>query len=318
MSNLRPGDVIVARERIKDRLDTTPVMRSDAIDERLGLAAFFKCEQLQGTGSFKLRGATHAVSLLPSDCPGVATHSSGNHGAALARAAGARGLAAHVVMPDNAVSAKVEAVRRYGGRVHFCAPNQAAREAGLARLIEQGFAPVPPYDDDRIIAGQGSCALELIEQVPDLDLILAPVGGGGLLAGTALAVLNSAHPPRVVGVEPAGADDTVRSLAAGEQVTDHHPQTIADGLRALVGQRNLELIRRHVAAVITVDETEIIDAMKLLWSELKQVIEPSGAVSLAGLVKLASAPDRPLAGQRVGVILSGGNLDINPMLETLR
>lgn len=314
VTTLSPNDVITASGLIVDRVRRTPVMESPIINELLGMTVFFKCEQLQDTGSFKLRGASHAVATLAEDCPGVATHSSGNHGAALARAARDRGLVAHVVMPENAVRTKVEAVRYYGGQVHFCAPSQAAREAGLAALVEQGFAAIPPYDDDRIIAGQGSCALELIEQVPNLDAIIAPVGGGGLLAGTALAALTAGRPPRVFAAEPAGADDTLRSLALGHRVVDHQPQTIADGLRALVGIRNLAIITEHVEQVITVSETEIIEAMGLVWAHLKQVVEPSGAVSLAGLNKLAQT----LPGRRVGVILSGGNLDVAPLLETLR
>lgn len=314
VTTISPNDVIAARRRITDRVRCTAIMQSPEINDLLGLEVFFKCEHLQETGSFKLRGASHAVSLLDSDCPGVATHSSGNHGAALAKAARDRGMIAHVVMPQNAVRTKVEAVRHYGGQVHFCAPSQAAREAGLAALVEQGFAAIPPYDDDRIIAGQGSCALEMIEQVPNLDAIVAPVGGGGLLAGIALAALTADRPPRVFAAEPAGADDTLRSLKLGHRVDNHQPETIADGLRALVGVRNLAIIAQHVEHVVAVEEDEIIEAMGLLWSRLKQVVEPSGAVSLAGLRKLAGT----LHGKRVGVIISGGNLDVAPMLETLR
>ena len=310
---LVPGDIELARQRIRDAVRETPIMRSDTIDAELGFRAFFKCEHLQQTGSFKLRGASHAVSLLPDDCPGVVTHSSGNHGAALARAARSRGFEAHVVMPEDAVRTKVDAVRAQGGKVHFCAPTQRAREAGLEQWVARGFEAVPPYDDDRIIAGQGSCALELFEQVPDLNAVVAPVGGGGLLAGTALAARTLDRPLRVIGVEPNGADDTRRSLARGERVTDHQPQTLADGLRALVGLRNLELIAEYVETVLGVDERDIIEAMALVWSRLKQVVEPSGAVALAGVMKRPQA----LRGQRVGIILSGGNLDIPPLLERL-
>src|SRR5699024_10321459 len=288
-----------ARERIRSMIRTTPVMTSDVLDEVTGARLFFKCEHLQHTGSFKLRGAGHAVSLLNSDCPGVATHSSGNHGAALACAAAQRGLRAEIAMPEGAVADKVDNVRRHGGRVHFCEPTQAGREAMLARLVDTGLEPIPPYDDDRIIAGQGSAALELIEQVPDLDCIVAPVGGGGLVSGTALAALTTTRPPAVVGVEPAGADDTARSLAAGRRVADHQPDTGADGLRALVGERNLDLIRRHVTAVTTVSEVQILAAMELIWAQLKQTAEPSGAVALAGIL---TDPER-FAGRRIGVII---------------
>ncbi|MEE4330611.1 MAG: pyridoxal-phosphate dependent enzyme [Wenzhouxiangella sp.] len=311
LCTLRPDDLLLAKQRIREIVLATPIMRSDAIDAELGLQAVFKCEQLQHTGSFKLRGASHAVSLLPEDCPGVATHSSGNHGAALARAARARGLAAQVVMPENAVRAKVDAVRAQGGVVHFCEPTQQAREAGLAEWVARGYEAVPPYDDDRIIAGQGSCALELFEQDPELDFVVAPVGGGGLLAGTALAARTLDRPVSVIGVEPDGADDTRRSLAAGERVTEHHPRTMADGLRALIGQRNLELIETHAETVLGVDEHDIVAAMVLVWHHLKQVVEPSGAVALAGVM---THPEL-FRGRRVGVILSGGNLDIPPLLE---
>ena len=312
-STLRPEDLTAARQRIDGLVRRTEIMRSDTIDAELGVQAFFKCEHLQHTGSFKFRGASHAVSRLSGDCPGVATHSSGNHGAALARAAHAGGLAAHVVMPDNAVRVKVDAVRSNGGDVHFCAATQRAREAGLEEWVSRGFDAIPPYDDDRIIAGQGSCALELFEQVPALDAVVAPVGGGGLLAGTGLAALTVDRSIRVVGVEPNGADDTLRSLAGGERVTDHHPRTMADGLRALIGRRNLELIARHIETVLGVDERDIIEAMVLVWRHLKQVVEPSGAVALAGIMTHRES----FRGQRVGIILSGGNLDIAPLLHRL-
>lgn len=310
---LKPEDILRARERIRSMVLETPIMTSGVIDELTGARLFFKCEHLQRTGSFKLRGASHAVSLLADDCPGVATHSSGNHGAALACAAAQRGFRAEIAMPEGAVADKVDKVRRHGGRVHFCAPTQAGREAMLAKLVADGLTPVVPYDDDRIIAGQGSAALELMEQAPDLDCIVAPVGGGGLVSGTALAALTARRPPEVIGVEPAGADDTARSLAAGRRVGDHHPDTIADGLRALVGERNLALIRRHVAAVTTVSEAQILSAMEAIWTQLKQTAEPSGATALAGVL---AEPER-FAGRRVGVIISGGNLDVAACLAAL-
>jgi threonine dehydratase len=318
VSQLEPDDLVAARARIAGTILETPVMRSEIIDDQIGCQVFFKCEQLQITGSFKIRGASHAVSLLDESCPGVATHSSGNHGAALARAARARGLPAHVVMPENAVRPKVEAVRRFGGMVHFCEPTQAAREAGLQALVEDGFAPVPPYDDDRIIAGQGSCAMELLEQVPDLEVLIAPVGGGGLLAGSALAAARSKRTIQVIGGEPLGADDTSRSLESGQRVDSHQPDTIADGLRALVGLRNLGLMQRYGVEVITVEEEQILAAMRQAWLHLKQVIEPSGAVALAALHRAARSRPENWAGKRVGVILSGGNLDIEPLIDTLR
>jgi threonine dehydratase len=292
----------------------TPVMTSDILDELTGAALFFKCEHLQHTGSFKLRGASHAVSQLPDDCPGVATHSSGNHGAALARAASLRGFAADIVVPEGAVASKVDNIRRHGGTIHYCEPTQAGREGALAALVETGLTPVPPYDDDHIIAGQGTVGLELLEQVPDLDIIVAPVGGGGLVSGIALAALTrDRHRPQVIAVEPAGADDVMRSLAAGRRVDDHRPDTMADGLRALVGERNLALIRQHVEAVLPVSEAQIVSAMGNIWQHLKQVAEPSGAVALAGVLAHAER----FRNQRVGIVISGGNLDVAERLAGL-
>jgi threonine dehydratase len=338
------NDAQSAYQRIRNTVVRTPLMRSDHIDQLTGAKVWFKCEHLQHTGSFKFRGASNAVALLPDDCPGVATHSSGNHGAALAYAARQRGLSADIVMPSNAVRAKMDAVRRFGGRVHLCDPTQAAREQRLAELAATGLAVIPPFDDKRVIAGQASCAFELMEQCPDLDIILSSVGGGGLLAGALLA--NSGHPSSalnsgqssnplqsdptgpqemlgvpvseekmmgvpVFGVEPEGADDTARAFASGQPPQDHHPQTMADGLRMQVGQLNLAIIRHKASGIITVSEEQIVDAMVLLWAELKQVVEPSGAVALAGLL---AQPER-FAGKQVGVILSGGNLDIEPQLR---
>lgn len=318
-------DAQSAYQRIRSKVVRTPVMRSDHIDAVTGANVWFKCEHLQHTGSFKFRGASNAVALLPDDCPGVATHSSGNHGAALAYAARQRGLSADIVMPKNAVRAKMDAVRRFGGRVHLCDSTQAAREHRLSELAATGLAVVPPFDDERVIAGQASCAFELMEQCPDLDIIVSSVGGGGLLAGALLA--NSGHPSSplesnlsgvkrmmgvpVFGVEPEGADDTARAFASGQPPQDHHPQTMADGLRMQVGQINLAIIRHKASGIITVSEGQIVDAMVLLWGELKQVVEPSGAVALAGLL---AQPER-FEGKQVGVILSGGNLDIEPQLR---
>jgi len=300
-------DVLTARERIRDRVHRTPVMTSTSMDALLGCKAFFKFEHLQRTGSFKFRGASHAVGLLEPDCPGVATHSSGNHGAALAAAAGARGIPAHVVMPTGAAAVKRAAVEHYGGIVHTCQPTQRAREEGLQELLDTGMEGIPPYDDERIIAGQGTVALELLEQVPDLEMILAPVGGGGLISGIALAV-DGRIP--VVGAEPSGADDTARSLAAGHRVEDHNPVTVADGLRALVGLRNLAIISRRVDGVVTTSEAAIGQAMEWLWTRTKQLVEPSGAVPVAAILE---HPER-FAGRKIGVVLSGGNMDFNPSL----
>jgi threonine dehydratase len=309
-----PEDIPVAMARIRSLVKRTPILQSEVLDERLGLELIFKCEHLQKTGSFKLRGAMHAVSHLPDTCTGVATHSSGNHGAALALAAKLRGLTAEVVMPHNAIEAKVRAVKEHGGQVHFCEPTQQAREAGLSQWIKRGHMAIPPYDHPHIIQGQGTAALELIEQSPELDIIVAPIGGGGLISGTALAALNqpTKKRPRVIGVEPKGADDTYRSRLAGHRVSDHHPDTIADGLRAFVGEMNFALIQAHVDEVLCVTESQIIDAMTILMRDLKQVIEPSGAVPLAGVL----AYRETFRGQRVGVILSGGNMNLPALIPT--
>jgi len=311
---LGPDEIRRAHNRIIDQVRRTPVMTAPDLDARLGLELFFKCEHLQATGSFKLRGASHAISLLGDEIEAVATHSSGNHGAALARAAAARGLSAHVVMPENSARCKIEATRANGAHIHFCQPSQAARENALADLVARGYAPVPPYDDVRIIAGQGTCVLEMLEQVDALDAIVTPVGGGGLLAGTALAVQDQRARPKVIGAEPLGADDTARSLAAGRRIEDHRPETIADGLRALVGETNLAVIERFVERVVTVTEDQIVDAMLLIWRYLKQVVEPSAAVALAGLIERAD----DWRGGRVGIILSGGNLDLERFRPLLR
>lgn len=298
---------------IAPRIRRTPVMTCPALDALTGAKLWFKCEHLQHTGSFKFRGASFAVARLPADVRGVATHSSGNHGAALAAAARDRTIACDVVMPENAVASKIAAVRAHGGTVHFCAPTQAAREAGLAGLIADGRVAIPPYDHDDIIAGQGTCAVEFTAQQPRLDCIVAPIGGGGLLAGTVRAVQQHRPGMEVIGAEPAGADDAARSLASGRRVTEHYPETMADGLRALIGGRNFAILADAGTRVVTVTEAAIIEAMGLIWQHMKQVVEPSGAVPLAALL---AEPER-FRGRRVGLVLSGGNLDVNRLLEPL-
>ncbi|MCA1777841.1 MAG: threonine/serine dehydratase [Xanthomonadaceae bacterium] len=305
-----PADALDA---IAGRIARTPVMTSTTLNRLTGLDLVFKCEQLQKTGSFKFRGASYAVSRLPHDCPGVATHSSGNHGAALAAAAALRGFSADVVMPENAVEAKIEAVRAYGGRVHLCKPTQADRENGLNELIERGLAAIPPYDHDDIIAGQGTVAVELLAQRPDLDCLVAPIGGGGLLAGMTLAVGQHRPGLRVIGAEPSGADDAARSRTAGRRVAEHHPETLADGLRALIGVRNFAIIQANDIPILTVTEQQIIDAMALVWRHLKQLVEPSGAVPLAAVL----AHPESFRGVCTGIVLSGGNLDIRQLLSSL-
>lgn len=296
--------------RISPHLHRTPVMSSHLLDQLTGANVFFKCEHLQKAGAFKARGAINAVLSLDDDvaAAGVATHSSGNHGAALAMAASARNILAHIVMPSNAPRVKKEAVVAYGGLIIECEPTLAARESTVATVIEQtGAHEVHPYNDSRIIAGQGTAMLELLEQVEDLDVVVVPVGGGGLLAGTAIAVKESNPDIEVVAVEPEGADDAFRSFGLGELQPQNNPQTIADGLRAGLGELNFDIIRKHVDTILTVPDTVIVQAMQLQWTRMKQLVEPSGAVSFAGLLE---HPGR-FRQRRVGVVVSGGNVDLD-------
>jgi threonine dehydratase len=296
--------------RISPHLHRTPVMSSHLLDQLTGANVFFKCEHLQKAGAFKARGAINAVLSLDDDAAaaGVATHSSGNHGAALAMAASARNIPAHIVMPSNAPRVKKEAVAAYGGLIIECEPTLADRESTVATVIEQtGAHEVHPYNDSRIIAGQGTAMLELLEQVEDLDVVVVPVGGGGLLAGTAIAVKESNSNIEVVAVEPEGADDAFRSFGLGELQPQNNPQTIADGLRAGLGELNFDIIRKHVDTILTVPDTVIVQAMQLQWTRMKQLVEPSGAVSFAGLLE---HPER-FRQRRVGVVVSGGNVDLD-------
>ena len=306
------ADLQAARERIAPYVHHTPVLCSQQLDAHTGAELFFKCEHLQRAGAFKARGATNAVLCLDAAeaGAGVATHSSGNHGAALAMAAGQRDLPAYIVMPTNAPTVKRAAVAGYGGEIIECEPTLAAREATLATVLEKtGAVAVHPYNDPRILAGQGTAALELMEQVPNLDVIVVPVGGGGLLAGTALAAKGLNPRIEVVAVEPEGADDAFRSFGLGELQPQTNPNTIADGLRAGLGELNFEIIRKHVDTILTVPDSMIVEAMKLQWTRMKQVVEPSGAVGFAGVLE---HPER-FRGRRVGLVVSGGNVDIDKL-----
>ncbi|MCY4548845.1 MAG: pyridoxal-phosphate dependent enzyme [Defluviicoccus sp.] len=301
-------DLLAAHERIAPHVHRTPVLTSNSLDRLAGAELFFKCENFQRAGAFKARGASNAVFGL-SDAEagrGVATHSSGNHAQALAYAARRRGIPCHVVMPDDAVAAKKQAVAGYGGRIVECAPSYPAREAALAGVLgETGAAFVHPYDDPRVIAGQATCARELAEQTGGLDAAIAPIGGGGMVSGTCLALSALAPDMAVYAAEPEQADDAARSLAAGRIVVDEAPQTIADGLKAPLGELTWHFVSNGVADILTVSETEIVEAMKLMWSRLKTVVEPSSAVPLAAILK-----NRPIfAGRRIGVVVTGGNVD---------
>lgn len=298
-----------AAARIAPHAQVTPVLRSAMLDALSGAELHFKCENLQFGGAFKFRGACNAVWAL-SDAQaahGVVTHSSGNHGNALALAAASRGISAHVVVPEGAVQAKVDAIERAGAILHRCAPTQAAREAAAADVQHAtGATLVHPYADTRVMAGQGTVALELLRQVAGLDALITPVGGGGLASGVAIAAhaLNPAL--ALFGAEPAGADDAAQSLAAKSRITSVVPDTVCDGLRAVIGETNLAALREHHVEVITVSDAETIAAMQLLWSELKQVVEVSSATVLAAILKQPES----FVGKRVGVVLTGGNVDL--------
>ncbi len=305
-------DVRDAAARIRPYAHLTPVLTSAAIDEMSGASVYFKCENFQKVGAFKFRGAVNAIFSLSGDAVarGVATHSSGNHAAAVSLAASLRKAAATVVMPENANATKRAAVEGYGGKVVLCEPSQKSREETLARILaESGATFIPPYDDYRVIAGQGTAALELLEHAPDLDAILAPVGGGGLLAGTALAASGLSPGTRIFGAEPRAADDAYRSLRAGRIQSLNSTNTIADGLRTNVGKLTFPIIQEHVEDILCVTESEIIAAMRLVWERMKIVIEPSAAVPVAALLK---SPEF-FKGKQVGVILSGGNVDLSTL-----
>ena len=302
------ADIFSAKQRINGKIRTTPVISDPQLNNELGCELWLKCENLQYTGAFKFRGASNAVAVLEeNDRHGdVATHSSGNHGAALALAASMRNRRAWVVMPENSVKTKIEAVRRYGGEIVLCPPSQQAREKGLANLVAKGCIPIPPYDHADIICGQGTAVIEISEQLPGLDIILTPVGGGGLISGSAIAARALIPNVKVIGAEPIGAADTALSLRQGKRVDQFQVDTIADGLRAIVGILNFEIIRDNVDKVITVSEAGIIEAMALIWQRFRMLIEPSSATVIAAI--LASPED--FSGQRVGAIISGGNVDL--------
>ncbi len=310
-SALTLADIRTAHARIREHITRTPVLTSARLDALVGASLFFKPENLQKIGAFKARGAANAVFALSAEVAarGIVTHSSGNHGAAVARAARLRGLTAQIVMPTNTPRLKVGNVEAEGGHVVWCEPTLAARETTTARLLaETGATLVHPYNDLHVMAGQGTATLELMEDVPNLDLVTCPVGGGGLLSGTAVAAKGVRPSIRVVGVEPANADDAARSFKAGQLVGPTTPNTIADGLRGALGELTFAAIQGHVDDIVTVSEEAIIKAMRLVWEHLKIVIEPSAAVPVAALVEgLISG----VAGQRIGVILTGGNLDLD-------
>jgi len=309
-------DMLAAHKRIAPHIRRTPVRVSDHLNDLTGAQLFFKCENFQEPGAFKVRGAANAVFGLDAAQVerGVATHSSGNHASCLSYAAMRRGIPCNVVMPHTAPQAKKETVRRYGGKITECDPSTTAREATFARVqAETGGDFVHPYNDPRVIAGQGTCSREFMEQADGLDMVVAPIGGGGMISGTCLTLATLAPETRVIAAEPEQADDAYRSFKAGHIIADDAPKTIADGLKVPLKDLTWHFVSRHVSEIFTASEQEIVDAMKLAWKHLRIVLEPSSAVPLAIVLKNAQA----FSGKRVGIIVTGGNVDLDnlPWIE---
>ena len=306
------SDVERAHEIVQKYAHRTPVLSSVSINQIVGAELFFKCENLQKVGAFKFRGACNAVfSLSEEDAQkGVATHSSGNHAAALALAGRMRGIAAHIVMPENSPEIKKKAVAGYGAKITFCKPTLQARESTLAQVIEEtGATEIHPYNNFHVIAGQGTAAKELIEDQSEFDVLMAPVGGGGLLSGTAISTKHLLPDCKVIAAEPAGADDAYRSFHSKHWVPSENPQTIADGLLTSLGERNFAIILDKVDDIVTVSEEGIVEAMRMIWERMKIIIEPSSAVPLAAILEKKV----DVQGKKVGIILSGGNLDLGKL-----
>jgi len=301
-----------AHARIAPYIHKTPILTSSYFNGLTGANLFFKCENFQKAGAFKVRGASNAVFGLDEDKAkiGVATHSSGNHALSLSYAAGRRGIPATVVMPRTAPQSKKDAVRGYGGRIVECEPSTSSREAVFAEVVaETGQEFVHPYNDPRVIAGQATCSIEMIEQVGQLDAVIAPIGGGGMVSGTCLALSNIAPKTKIYAAEPKNADDAYRSFKAGHIIADDAPETVADGLKVPLKELTWHFVSNHVTDILTASEAEIIDAMYLTWQRMKIVLEPSSAVPLATILKNKEL----FAGKRVGVILTGGNVDLKKL-----
>jgi len=305
-------DMLVAHERIKPHIHRTPVLTSSFLNELSGAELFFKCENFQKAGAFKVRGASNAVFGLDAETAkaGVATHSSGNHALSLSYAAGRRGIPCHVVMPRTAPEAKKDAVRGYGGIITECEPSTSSREAVFAEVeARTGAEFVHPYNDPRVIAGQGTCSKELLEQTDGLDAVIAPIGGGGMVSGTCLTLSNLAPDVKIYAAEPEQADDAARSFRAGHIIADDAPNTVADGLKVPLKELTWHFVSNHVTDILTASEQEIVDAMRLIWARMKIVMEPSSAVPLATILKNRDV----FAGKRVGVIITGGNVDLGKL-----
>ncbi len=305
-------DMLAAHERIKPHIRRTPVRVSDYLNGLSGAQLFFKCENFQEPGAFKVRGASNAVFGLDEAqaAKGVATHSSGNHASCLSYAAMLRGIPCNVVMPRTAPQAKKDTVRRYGGVITECEPSTSAREEAFAKVqAATGGDFVHPYNDPRVIAGQGTCAKELIEQTDGLDMVIAPIGGGGMISGTCLTLSTLAPETQVIAAEPETADDAYRSFKAGHIIADDAPKSIADGLLVPLKDLTWHFVSNNVSEIFTASETEIVDAMKLIWKHLRVVAEPSSSVPLACILKNPEF----FAGKRVGIIITGGNVDLDKL-----
>ena len=305
-------DMLKAHERIKPHIHCTPVITSSYFDELIGAKLFFKCENFQKAGAFKVRGASNAVFGLDDALAGrgVATHSSGNHALSLSYAAGRRGIPCNVVMPRTAPDAKKAAVRGYGGIITECEPSTTSREDVFAQVQKKtGAEFVHPYNDPRVIAGQATCSYEFLEQTDGLDFMIAPIGGGGMISGTCLTLSQVAPDIKIIAAEPKQADDAARSFKAGHIIADDAPQTIADGLKVPLKDLTWYFVSHHVTDILTASEQEIIDAMKLTWARMKIIIEPSCAVPLAIILKNKNR----FAGKRIGVIITGGNVDLDKL-----
>ena len=304
-------DIRKAHKKISGQIHRTPVLSSRQLDERTDGHIFLKCENFQKVGAFKFRGAGNAVGNLPDARAqkGVATHSSGNHAQAVALAARLRGIPAYIVMPENAPKVKVHAVRDYGAEITFCKSTQQAREKALDKVVEHtGANFIHPYDNPDIIAGQGTAALELLEDYPGLDMVIAPVGGGGLMSGTAIATADTAPDTTIIGAEPEVADDAYLSFQTGRRHPVQSTDTVADGLRTSLSELTFSCIRRHADEIVTVTEKQIIEAMRFVWERMKIIIEPSAAVPVAAVFNSLDT-----RGKRIGIIISGGNMDLDTL-----
>lgn len=316
-NNISEEQLLKAKETLTKLVHKTPVLSSEVIDKIVGANLYFKCENFQKTGSFKYRGASYAVSQLGYEQKknGVTTHSSGNHGQALAKAAQLAGVKAYIVMPENAPTVKKQAVKSYGAEIIICESTQAAREKTCSEIQKKTNATfIPPYDHENIVLGQSTAAQELFKQNDNLDYLLAPVGGGGLMSGTLLAAKYFNPKVKVIGSEPKGADDAYRSIKAGKRLPQENPQTIADGLRTSLGEINFEIIRENIDQILTANEDTIIDALKMIHHHLKIMAEPSCAVPLATILENKNL----FKGKNVGIIISGGNVDLDVYYESLK